>query len=68
MENNHSNWVFFSMFMLCIVLNMDQGLFPAASDMIKKELNFDNADFGLLGSVVYFGLVLGSVISGIVFS
>ena len=56
--------IFIILFLLQIILNMDQGLFPAASDLIRKDLNINDEQFGLMGSVVYVGLIVGSLISG----
>ena len=39
------------------------GILPAASVFIKEELDIENAKFGALGSVVYFGQTLGSVLA-----
>jgi hypothetical protein len=42
---------FFSNFFL----NIDMGILPAGSTVIKEEMQLQNTEFGALGSVVYFG-------------
>ena len=44
-------------------VNIDMGILPAASVVIKEELNIENSRFGALGSVVYFGQTLGSILA-----
>ena len=39
------------------------GILPAGSQVIKKELKLNNTEFGTLGSVVYFGQVLGAALA-----
>lgn len=39
------------------------GILPAGSTKIKAELNIENTLFGFLGSVVYLGQTLGSVLA-----
>jgi MFS family permease len=42
-------------------------MFPAALSIIRKYWEFTEAEFGLMGSLVYVGLIIGSVLSGIIF-
>lgn len=44
-------------------LNIDMGILPAGSTAIKEEMELDNIKFGTLGSVVYFGQMLGSIMA-----
>lgn len=53
-------------FMFCIIfvtnlmINVDHGILPACTKEVKRDLDLDNANLGLLGSLVYVGLVLGN--------
>jgi len=42
------------------MINVDHGILPACTKEVKEDLNLDNANLGLLGSLVYLGLVLGN--------
>lgn len=44
-------------------LNIDMGILPAGSTTIKEEMELDNIKFGTLGSVVYFGQMIGSLMA-----
>ena len=44
-----------------MLVNFDHGIVPAATKEIKSDLNLDNIQLGLLGSVVYCGLLVGSL-------
>jgi len=50
-----------------ILVNVDHGWIPACTVTLKKDLNLDNASLGVLGSVVYWGLLLGSFTSPPIF-
>jgi MFS family permease len=39
------------------------GILPAASIKIKEEMNLSNIDFGTIGSIVYIGQTLGSILA-----
>lgn len=41
------------------MINVDHGILPACTKEVKRDLHLDNANLGLLGSLVYVGLVLG---------
>ena len=41
---------------------------PAGAITIKDYLGVSNTEYGLLGSIVFFGLVLGSVAATLVFN
>ena len=45
----------FIQFFINLFINIDMGILPAGSTVIKAELGIENAKFGLLGSVVYLG-------------
>ena len=41
------------------MINVDHGILPACTTEVKEDLQLDNANLGLLGSLVYAGLVIG---------
>lgn len=47
-----------------LVINLDHGILPACTQELKQDVNIDEFGLGLLGSVVYIGLMLGSITSG----
>lgn len=49
------------------MINVDHGILPASTTELKHDLNLNNVNIGLLGSLVYLGLVLGSVFAMPVF-
>lgn len=53
-------------FFINLFVNIDMGILPAGSTKIKQELGIENAQFGFLGSIVYLGQTLGSVLASIV--
>ena len=56
----------YALFLANLFFNVDMGILPAGSTAIKKDFKLDNAQFGSLGSVVYFGQTLGSALSSVV--
>jgi len=46
-----------------LFVNVDMGILPACTVIMKEELKLDNTWFGFLGSVVYAGQVIGSAIA-----
>lgn len=46
-----------------LFVNVDMGILPAGSIKIKEELGMHNSEFGVLGSVVYFGQTIGSALA-----
>jgi len=50
------------------VINFDHGIIPASTFMIREELEIDELFLGILGSVVFAGLMCGSLISGYLFT
>jgi MFS family permease len=59
--------IFFFACFTTILINLDHGIMPAATKEIRRDLNIDEFDLGLLGSLVYGGLMLGSLTGGYVF-
>ena len=49
-----------------LFINLDMGILPACTVIMKEELKLDNTWFGFLGSVVYLGQVVGSAIASMV--
>jgi MFS family permease len=46
------------------MVNFDHGIVPAAIQELKSDLKIDDLALGLLGSLVYLGLMIGSFVSG----
>ena len=53
---------------LNLIINIDHGVMPAGAITIKDYLGVSNTEYGLLGSVVFFGLVLGSLGATLIFN
>jgi hypothetical protein len=51
--------MFYVIFFTNLMINVDHGILPAATTVLKTDLELDNMNLGLLGSLVYLGLVLG---------
>ena len=60
--------VFTLVFICNILINVDHGSLPGCHEQIKQKLNTDNFGFGILGSVVYVGLIFGSLFASGLFS
>jgi sugar phosphate permease len=60
--------IFLLIFISNIFINIDHGSLPGCSVEIKKDLDMNDFEFGLLGSVVYGGLTLGSAVATGVYS
>ena len=60
--------IFILIFMINILINVDHGAIPAGTTALKKENNLDNVALGMIGSLVYLGLVLGSISAGPIFA
>lgn len=41
------------------MINIDHGIIPASTKQLKEDLSLSNVDLGMLGSLVYLGLVIG---------
>ena len=54
-------------FVANLIINIDHGVMPAGSIVIKNDLKESNTEYGLLGSIVFAGLVVGSVAAGLAF-
>lgn len=57
-----TRWLLFVIFIfLQILMNIDHGTFPAATDEIRKDLSIDDNILGIFGSLVFFGNLIGKV-------
>ena len=56
-----SRWVLFTLFFVIqIIMNMDHGTIPAATEEIRKDLDIDDDILGIFGSLVFFGNLIGT--------
>ena len=55
------NFLFLLVLFMNVLINVDHGVMPAGSIVIKEDIGVNNTEYGLLGSVVFFGLTLGSI-------
>lgn len=51
-----------------VIVNFDHGIIPACTKNLKEELEIDDLFLGILGSMVFTGLMSGSLISGYLFT
>ena len=42
------------------MVNMDHGIFPACTEEVRNDINIPNTALGIMGSIVYLGLVVGN--------
>lgn len=45
------------------MINVDHGSLPGGAEGIKAKADINNWSFGVLGSIVYLGLTLGSAVA-----
>ena len=60
--------VFFLLFLTNVLNNVDHGSLPGCFDAIKNKLEVGNFGFGMLGSIVFVGLIFGSIAASGLFS
>ena len=60
--------IFFLICIINILINCDHGAIPAGTKELKDDKNLSNVQLGSIGSLVYLGLVLGSISGGYIFS
>lgn len=53
-------------FFLDVLINLDHGALPAAANAIKEQTKMPNVQIGSLGSMVFLGLVCGSICGAVV--
>lgn len=41
------------------MVNMDHGILPAATEEVRNDIDIPNTQIGIMGSIVYLGLVAG---------
>ena len=61
-------FIFVLICLINILINLDRGAIPAATTEIKDKNNISNAELGMIGSLLYFGLIAGSLTGGYFFS
>lgn len=59
--------IFFLIFLINMIINFDHGMIPAATTTLKLNLNLNNFQLGIIGSLVYLGLVLGALSAGFLY-
>ncbi len=59
--------IFLLLFIINILINVDHGAIPSATTILKRDLMLDNISLGILGSLVYLGLVLGAISASMLF-
>ena len=62
------NLAFCLIFFMNLIINIDHGVMPAGAIIIKEYLGVSNTEYGLLGSIVFAGLVLGSMAASFFFN
>ncbi len=62
-----SNKIFFVLCFTNILLNIDQGVLPACTNELMQDLSLEEVKFGMLGSLMYIGLIGGSFAAGYIF-
>ena len=60
--------IFLLICIINILINCDHGAIPAGTKELKEAKNLSNIQLGSIGSLVYLGLVLGSISGGYIFS
>ena len=61
-------FIFLLICLINILVNLDRGAIPAATTEIKNKNNISNAELGMIGSLLFLGLTLGSLTGGYFFS
>ena len=57
-------WVIFLIFIIInLLMNFDHGTIPAATEQIKEYLDLSDSELGLFGSLIFIGVLIGSLIS-----
>ena len=41
--------------------NIDNGIMSGAAESIKSDMDINNLEFGMLGTIIFFGLSIGSI-------
>lgn len=56
------NVIYYVCLLTCVVVNMDHGVIPACTWELKSQLQVDDLFIGILGSLVFAGLMIGSIV------
>ena len=57
-------WVIFCLFIIInLLMNFDHGTIPAATTLLKQYLNINDSQLGFFGSLVFLGVIIGSLVS-----
>lgn len=59
--------IFVLLFFINMFSNFDHGAIPAATRTLKTQLRIQNFELGMLGSLIYLGLVLGALCASVLF-
>ena len=54
--------VFFNLLICAMLVNIDHGSLPASADTIMRKLKINTFHAGLLGAIVFVGIIMGSCI------
>jgi predicted MFS family arabinose efflux permease len=60
--------IFTMLFFLSMGVNLDHGALPVAMPVLRNDLNVDQKQLGYLGSLVFFGILIGSIAATIIFN
>jgi fucose permease len=55
--------IFMTLFLLNALNNIDHGAIPAITPVLKEDLNLNSQQLGFLGSLVFLGVTVGSIIA-----
>ena len=62
--NRKIRWIIFSIFIIInVFMNFFHGTVPAATEQLRSYLNLDDSDLGFFGSLVFIGVIFGSLVS-----
>lgn len=67
-RNSQLNRIYIISTICNVIVNFDHGIIPACTQHLKDEMNIDDLFLGILGSMVFAGLMSGSLISGYLFT
>lgn len=54
--------LFVIIFLTNLMVNMDHGILPASTEEVRKDIGLANTSIGIMGSIVYLGLVTGKTL------
>ncbi len=62
--NRNIRWLIFFIFIIInLLMNYDHGTVPAATEQLRNYLNLTDSELGLFGSLVFIGVIIGSLVS-----